>query len=129
VKISQDEAFLILHKWQVEFTQVVLVGSLIPTYPLRGRIAVVTSEGVWNRGDKPASIWGFSLTGEETNFLASKFVGFEYLQLAELPPDIKTSLLEMARERTGLALTQIMTLVRLPRAEGDPLARSKRHYS
>ncbi len=121
MKISADEAFLILHKWQVELTRVVLVGSLMPSDPLRGLIAVVTREGVWNRGDKPASIWGFSLTDKGTNFLASKFEDFEYLQAAELPPDIRRSLPDIARDRAVLALTQMMTLVRLPRAEGVPL--------
>ena len=122
VKISSDEAFLILRKWQVELTAVVVVGSLMPSYPLRGLVAVVTREGVWNRGDAPASIWGFSLTSKRTNFLASAFEGFEYLQPAELPSEIRMSLPEIARRRAVLALAKIMKLVRLPRAEGDPLA-------
>jgi len=84
VKISSHEAFLILHKWQVELTPVLLVGSLMPSHPLRGLIAVVTREGVWNSGDEPASIWGFNLTGEGTSFLASKFEDFQYLQQTTL---------------------------------------------
>lgn len=121
-KVSSDEAFLILHRWQTELTPVVFLGSLMPSYPLRGLIAVVMREGVWNSDDKPASIWGFSLTGEGTSFLASNFESFEYLQPAEIPSDIKMALPETARERAVLALTKMMTLVSLPRAEGDPLA-------
>jgi hypothetical protein len=121
VKISSDEAFLILHKWQVDLTPVLFVGSLMPNHPLRGLVAVVTREGVWNSADEPVSIWGFHLTGEGTNFLASKFEGFEYLQPAELPSDIRTSLPEMARERAVLALTTTMKLVSTPRTEGDAL--------
>jgi len=123
VKISSDEAFLVLHKWQVELTPVVFVGSLMPSHPLRGLVTVVTREGVWNSGDEPASIWGFLLTGKGTSFLASKFEGFECLQPAELPSDIKMSLPEMARERAVLGLTQIQTLVNTSaQAEGDLLA-------
>jgi hypothetical protein len=121
-KVSSDEAFLILHRWQVELTPVVFVGSLMPSYPLRGLIAVVTREGVWNSENKPASIWGFLPTGKGTNFLASNFEGFEYLQPAEVPSDIKMAFPETGRERAALALTQIMRLVSLPRAGGDPLA-------
>lgn len=121
MKISSHEAFLILHKWQAELTQVLFVGSLMPSHPLRGRIAVVTREGVWNSGDEPVSIWGFHLTGKGRNFLASKFEDFEYLQPAELPSDIRMSLPEMARERAVLALTTTMKLVSTPRTEGDAL--------
>jgi hypothetical protein len=121
MKISSNEAFLILHRWQVELTSVLFVGSLMPSYPLRGLIAVVTREGVWNSGDEPASIWGFHLAGKGTNFLASKFEDFEYLQPAELPSDIRMSLPEMARERAVLALTKTMKLVNTARAEGDAL--------
>src|SRR5689334_4381452 len=120
MKISPDEAFLILHKWQVEVTPVVVVGSLMPNQPLRGLVAVVTREGVWSSDDKPASIWGFSLTGNGTNFLASALDGFAYLQPAELPSDIKVSL--QVTGRSVLALTKIMRLPRLPRAEGDAFA-------
>ena len=111
VKISSDEAFLILHKWQLELTPVVFVGSLMPSNPLRGVVAVVTREGVWNSGDKPSSIWGFLLTGKRTSFLALKFEGFECLQPAEVPPDVKMSLPKVARERDVLALAKIDTLV------------------
>jgi hypothetical protein len=69
----------------------------MPRHPLRGLIAVVTRQGVWNSSNEPASIWGFHLAGEKTNFLATQFEDFEYLQPAELPPDIKTSLPEMPR--------------------------------
>ncbi|MFZ0294549.1 MAG: hypothetical protein WAL52_13160 [Candidatus Sulfotelmatobacter sp.] len=122
MKISPDEAFLILRKWQVEITPVVLVGSLMPGVPLRGLVAVVTREGICNGGDKPASTWGFSLTGKETNFLASAFENFEYLQPTELPSEIKVSLPVKERDRSVLALTKVMKLPRLPRAEGDALA-------
>jgi hypothetical protein len=122
VKISADEAFMILHKWQVELIPIVFVGSLMTGHPLRGRIAVVTRDGVWETGEKPASIWGFSLTGEGANFLASKFDGFEYLQPSELPSDVKKSLPEMTRERGVLALTKTMTMVRPRGAEGDRLS-------
>ena len=88
MKISSDEAFLILHKWQVDLTPVVFVGSLMPSNPVRGLVAVVTREGVWSGCDEPAAIWGFLLTGKETSFLASKFEDFEYLAPAELPSDI-----------------------------------------
>jgi hypothetical protein len=119
MKISPDEAFFILHKWQVEVTPVVLVGSLMPNNPLRGLVVVVTREGVWNSDHKPASIWGFSLTGNRTNFLASAFDGFGYLKPTELPSDIKVSL--QATGHSVLALTKVMKLPRLPRAEGDAL--------
>jgi hypothetical protein len=122
VKISSEEAFLILHEWQVQQTPVVFVGSLMPDHPLRGLVAVVTRDGVWNSADEPASIWGFTLTGPGTNFLASKFEDYEYLQPAELPTDIQLSLAEMARERAVLALAKTMTMVSVPRAEGDALA-------
>jgi hypothetical protein len=121
VKISPNEAFLILHKWQVDLTPVLFVGSLMPSHPLRGLIAVVTREGIWNSTDGPASIWGFHLAGKGTNFLASKFEDFEYLQPAELPSDIRMLLPEMARGRAVLALTKTMKLVSTPRAEGDAL--------
>jgi hypothetical protein len=121
VNISPEEAFLILRKWQVERTPVVLVGSLMPSVPLRGLVAVVTREGIWN-GDKPPSIWGFSLTGKETNFLASAFERFAYLQPTELPSEIKVSLQVTERDRSVLALTKVMKLPRLPRAAGDALA-------
>ena len=122
-KISSDEAFLILHKWQLELTPVVFVGSLMPSNPLRGMVAVVTREGVWNSGEKPTSIWGFSLTGKGTNFLASKFEGFEYLQPAELPSKVQASMPNSAQERGVLALTKIMTLVNTSaRTEADRLA-------
>ena len=112
MRISPDEAFLILHKWQVDLTQVVFVGSLMPSNPIRGMVAVVTREGVWNGDDKPASIWGFVLfTGKETSFLASDFAGFRYLQPAELPSDIKVSLPTLAEQCGVLALTKIATLV------------------
>ncbi len=122
MKIGEEEAFLIVHKWQVEQAPIVLVGSLMPSSLLRGRVAVVTREGIWNSSDKPASIWGFSLTGKETNFLASNFEGFEYLKRSELPSDIKTSLQVTGRDSAVLALTGSMKLTRLPRATGDPLA-------
>ena len=122
VKISSDEAFLILHKWQVELTPVVFVGSLMPSNPLRGLVAVVTRDGIWNSGEKPTTIWGFQLTGQGTSFLASKFEGFEYLQPAELPSDIKMSLPNLPRERAVLALTQVQTVVNTAaRTEGDRL--------
>ena len=111
MKISSDEAFLILRKWQLELTPVVLVGSLMPSNLLRGVVAVVTREGVWDRSEKPTSIWGFSLTGKGTSFLASKFERFEYLQPAELPSHVKMFLPNLAQERAVLALTNIMTLV------------------
>jgi hypothetical protein len=111
VKISSDEAFLILHKWQVELTRVVFVGSRMPSNPLRGLISVVTREGVWNSSDKPGSIWGFLLTAKETSFLASKFETFEYLQPAELPSDIRIYFPPSASEHPVLALTQIQKLV------------------
>jgi hypothetical protein len=107
VKISPNEAFLILHKWQVDLTPVLFVGSLIPSHPLRGLIAVITREGIWNSTDEPASIWGFHLAAKGTNFLASKFEDFEYLQPAELPSDIRMLLPEMARGRAVLALFHI----------------------
>ena len=122
MKISPDEAFSILHKWQVKLTPVVLVGSLMPKHPLRGLVAVVTREGVWNNDHKPASFWGFSLTGKETNFLASPFEDFESLQPAEIPPEIRVSLQVTERDRSVLALTKEMKLPRLPRSEGDALA-------
>src|SRR5215469_917978 len=123
VKISSDEAFLILHKWQVELTPIVFVGSLMPSNPLRGLVAVVTREGVWNRGDRPTSIWGFSLTGNGTSFLASKFEGYEYLQPVELPSNVKISLPNLTKERAVLALTKVMTLVNTSaQTERDRLA-------
>jgi hypothetical protein len=128
MKISSDDAFLILHKWQVERTPVVLVGSLMPSHPLRGLITVVTREGIWASGDETPSIWGFTLSGQGTNFLASKFDQFEYLQPAELPSDIQVSLpgireeREEHEERAVLALTKTMTLVPVTLAAGDPLA-------
>ena len=122
VKISPDEAFLILRKWQIELTPVVLVGSLMPNHPLRGLVTVVTREGVSNSDDKPASIWGFSLTGKETFFSASAFEAFERLQPAELPPEIKASVNMTKRNRSVLALTKVMNLLRLPRIEGDALS-------
>lgn len=122
MKISSDAAFLILRKWQIERTPIVFIGSLVPSHPLRGLIAVVTREGVWAREDKPASIWGFSLTGKGCNFLASKFEDFEYLQPTELPLEIKASLLNTASERSVLALKTTMTLAGTRRAEGNPLA-------
>jgi hypothetical protein len=97
----------------------------MPGCPLRGPIAVVTREGIWNSGDEPASIWGFHLTGKGTNFLASKFEDFEYLQPAELPSDIRMSLPEVARGRAMLALTKTIKLVSTPRAEGDALVSVK----
>jgi hypothetical protein len=121
VKISSDEAFLILHKWQVELTPVVFVGSLMPHNPLRGLVTVVTREGVWNSGQKPTT-WGFSLTGNGTSFLASKFERFEYIQSVELPADIKMSMPNLAQEHAVLALTQIMTLVNTAaQTKGDRL--------
>ena len=133
MKISSDEAFLILHKWQVELTPVVFVGSLMPRNPLRGLVAVVTHEGIWNSGEKPPSIWGFQLTGKGTGFVESKFEGFEYLQTAELPSHVKTSLPKFAPERAVLPLTTIQTVVNTAaRGEGDRLivwSRSKRRYS
>ena len=92
MKISPDEAFLILRKWQVESTPIVFVGSLMPGVPLRGLVAVVTRHGIWTGGDKLTSIWGFQLTGNDTNFLASAFEDFEYLQPTELPSENKGSL-------------------------------------
>lgn len=122
MKISSDEAFLILHKWQAELTPVVLVGSLMPSSPIRGLVAVVTREEVWNNDEKPTSVWGFSLAGKGVSFLASKFEGFEYLQLAELPSEIKMSLPKLAQECTVLALTKLMTLVNTSaQTEGDRL--------
>jgi len=122
MKISPNEAFLILHKWQVKLTPVMLVGSLMPSHTLRGLITVVTREGIWNSDVKPASIWGFSLTGEKTSFLASAFDRFECLQPSELPSEIEASLQVIERDRSVLALTKEMKLPRLPRAVGDTLA-------
>ena len=122
MEISSKEAFLILHKWQVELTEVVLVGSLMPGHPLRGVVAVVTRAGIWDREVKPSVIWGFSLTGKNTNFLASAFEGFESLQPRELSSEIRASLQVTERDCSVLALTTIMKLPRLPRAEGDALA-------
>ena len=34
--------------------------------PLRGLIAVVAREEIWNSSDEPASIWGFHLAGKGT---------------------------------------------------------------
>ena len=117
VRISSDEAFLILQKWHVDLTPVVLVGSLMPNNPLRGMIAEV-----WNRGEKPASIWGFLLRSKETSFPASKFESFEYLQPAELPSNIKMSLPSMVPERGVLALMKKQTVVNTAaRGEGDRL--------
>lgn len=82
----------------------------MPRHPLRGRIAVVTRNGVWNSSDKPISIWGFSLTGKEANFLASKFEDFEYLEPAEVDSEVKMSLPEAASEQSVLALTQVTKL-------------------
>ena len=122
MKISSDEAFLILHKWQVELTPIVFVGSLMPRHPLRGLVAIVMREGVWDSGDEPASIWGFSMTGKETSFLASKFESFEYLQPAELPSDIKMSLPTSVPERAVLALTLVNTVVNTAaQTDGDRL--------
>jgi|SRR5579863_3237997 len=122
MKISPDEAFLILRKWQVELTPVILVGSLMPRHTLRGLIAVVTRGGIWNGDVRPGSIWGFSLTGDKTSFLASAFERFERFQPSELPPQIETSLHAIERDRSVLALTKEMKLPRLPRAVGDALA-------
>ena len=124
MKISSDEAFLILRKWQVDLTPIVFAGSLMPSNPLRGLVAVVTREGVWNSSEKPASIWGFLLfTGKETSFLASDFAGFQYLQPAELPSDIKVSLPTLAEQCGVLALTKIMTLVNTAaQSDADRLA-------
>jgi hypothetical protein len=118
MKISPDEAFLTLHRWQVERTPIVLVGSLMPTVLLRGLVNVVTREGIWTASDRPASIWGFSLREKEANFLASAFEGFECLQSIELPSEIRISL-PTELDRPVLALTRVMKLPRLPRAEGD----------
>ena len=122
MKISPDEAFSILHRWQVELTPVMLVGSLMPNQILRGLITVVTREGIWNSDVKPGSIWGFSLTGRETSFLASAFERFESLRPSELPSEIETSLQATERDCSVLALTKEMKLPRLPRAVGDALA-------
>lgn len=119
MKISSDEAFLVLRKWQVESTPVVLVGSLMPNHPIRGLVAVVTRQGIWDSDHAPASIWGLSLTGYGKHFLASAFEGFEYLQPAELPSEISASLKKGEPDRPVLALTRIMKLPRLPRVEGD----------
>ena len=111
MRISAAEAFSILHKWQVELTQVAFVGSLMPRNPLRGLISVVTREGVWNSSDKPASIWGFLLTAKETSFLASDFQAFQHLRPAELPSDVRERLPQLAQENQVLALTKIQKLV------------------
>src|ERR1700741_1795820 len=111
MKISSEEAFLILHKWQIDQTPVVFVGSLMPSNPVRGLVAVVTREGVWSGDDKPASIWGFLLTGKGTSFLASPFEGFEYLQPAELPPGSQMSLTKFALQSGVLALLKRATVV------------------
>jgi hypothetical protein len=121
LEITPNEAFSMLYKWQVERTQVVLVRSLMPSHPLRGLVAVLTREGVWNSDDKPTSIWGFSLTGNQTHFLASAFEGFEYLQRTELPSEIRVSLQVTERDFPVLALTKVMKLPCLPRSEGDAL--------
>ena len=63
VKISSDEAFLILQKWHIDLTPVVLVGSLMPSNPLRGLI-----DEVWNSREKPAAIWGIP-TDKQSNEL------------------------------------------------------------
>ena len=122
MKISPNEAFLILHKWQVELMPVMLVGSLMPSHALRGLITVVTREGIWNSDVKPASIWGFSLTGKESSFLASAFERYERLQPSDLPSEIEASLKVMEWDRFVLALTKEMKLPRLPRAVGETLA-------
>ena len=117
MKISSDKAFLILQKWHVDLTPVVLVGSLMPSNPLRGLIAEV-----WNSADKPGSIWGFLLASKGTSFPASKFESFEYLQPAELPSNIKMSLPKLEPERGVLALTKKQTVVNTAaRGEGDRL--------
>lgn len=117
VKISSDEAFLILQKWHIDLTPVVLVGSLMPSNPLRGTIAEV-----WNSSVKPGSIWGFLLTSERTRFPVSKFESFEYLQPAELPSNIKMSLPNLVPERGVLALRKRQTVVNTAaRGEGDRL--------
>ena len=118
MKISSDEAFLILQKWHIDLTPVVLVGSLMPSHPLRGLITEV-----FNRGGKPASIWGFRLTSEGTSFPASKFESFEYLQPAELPSNIRISLPKLSPERGVLALLKKQTVVNTAaRGAGDRLA-------
>jgi hypothetical protein len=122
MKISPNGAFLRLHKWQVELTPVLLIGSLMPSILLRGVVTVVTREGVWNSDVEPPSIWGFSLTGRDTNFLASAFDRFECLQPTELPSEVQASLQVTERDRSVLALTKEMQLPRLPRAVGDALA-------
>ncbi len=113
MKISPEEAFLTLRKWQVEQRRVLLVGSLMPNHPLRGTVTVVTREGTWNSGTMPPSRWGFSLTGKTANFLASTFENFEYLQPAELPPQIRISLQSPEPDRRVLAFTNA---IELPRA-------------
>jgi hypothetical protein len=124
MKISSNEAFLTLHKWQIDLTPIVFVGSLTPSNPLRGQVAVVTREGVWNSGDRPAAIWGFLLTDKDTSFLASKFEAYEFLQLGELPSDIAVSLPKSAPERGVLALRQIQSLVNTSaRADEDRLTK------
>jgi hypothetical protein len=122
MKIDPNEAFSILHKWQVELTPVALDGSLMPSHTLRGLVTVVTREGIWDSDVKPALIWGFSLKGKETSFLASSFERFECLQPSELPSEIEASLQAIERDRSVLALTKEMKLPRLPRTVGDALA-------
>jgi hypothetical protein len=122
MKITPNEAFLRLYKWQVELTPVMLVGSLMPSHALRGLVTIVTREGIWNSGVEPASIWGFLLTGRETRFLASAFERFECLQPTELSSEIMASLQVTGRESPVLALTKEMKLPRLPRAVSDALA-------
>jgi hypothetical protein len=81
----------------------------MPSHPLRGVVSVVTRDPLWNSNEKPPSIWGFSLTGKEVNFPASKFEAFEYLQSTELPSDIRMSMPKLGPERSVLALTKIQT--------------------
>jgi hypothetical protein len=76
-------AFLMLHKWQVELTPVVLVGSLMPAFPLRRLVAVVTRGGAWRvRTTRLQS--GDSLNGERNNFLASDW-DFNFFNPANCP--------------------------------------------
>jgi hypothetical protein len=48
MKISPNEAFLILQKWQVEPRPVMLVGSLMPSHTLRGLVTPPKRLGVHN---------------------------------------------------------------------------------
>ncbi len=70
--------------------------------------------------ERPPSIWGLSLDGQETNFLATRSKDFELARYAELPTEIRNSLPKTVGDNV-LVLTTVQKLVRQPRAEGEPL--------